>query len=436
MNPTDPVTTRTPPTSRRKPVLLALSAVILTIFCRYVGKTYFAAANAVSVPMPTNWTFADAKKPIFFFDLGGTLCMCEKKWVVQDYWAKVFSGFAFNFAHVVGTFEFYVLLLDYKLILIAVFINEMIEELWLTSGYWGFTLDPPYDQEARYDSLVRDTICCMLGIHLAVRYGKLLRIKPLVKWPIRFGEEGKSNPHDFWRWAKFALQAGCMWQITLIFNADKGPFHFNANNVFLIVCYFSAVMIFYVWNADDYPNNSRRHVFCWYFGWGFVVSFVFGFAIYPVFKSAMYLIFCVEALLSLLFTAFSILLKLYPQFFDEILFQPHRVASTLGQSATAVPLEMIEMACKEFDLMGKTCISIKELTDNLHSKMQHKLSSTVENVSEPWTSKSIILISFSIISRLLILAIAIYQPLLYDGVQYKRHWCGNPNVQWSNGCLQ
>ena len=362
--------------------------------------------------------------------------MCEKKWVVQDYWAKVFSGFAFNFAHVVGTFEFYVLLLDYKLILIAVFINEMIEELWLTSGYWGFTLDPPYDQEARYDSLIRDTICCMLGIHLAVRYGKLLRVKPLVKWPIRVCEDGKSNPHDVWRWAKFALQGGCIWQITLIFNADKGPFHFNANNVFLIVCYFSAVMIFYVWNADDYPNNSGRHVFCWYFGWGFVVSFVFGFAVYPVFRSAMYLIFCVEALLSLLFTTFDILIKLYPQFFDDMLFQPHKVASTLGQSATAVPLEMIDQACREFDLMGRTCVSIKELTDKLHSKMQHKLSSHVENISEQWTFRNILFLTFSIVSRVLVLFISVYQPLLYDGVQYKRHWCGNPNVQWSNGCVE
>ena len=36
-----------------------------------------------------------------------------------------------------------------KILIIAVFVNEMIEELWLTSGYWGFTLDPPMDMEAR-----------------------------------------------------------------------------------------------------------------------------------------------------------------------------------------------------------------------------------------------------------------------------------------------
>ena len=59
------------------------------------------------------------------------------------------SGFAFNFAHVIGTFEFYILTGNTKMLIIAVFINEMIEELWLTSGYWGFTLDPPMDMEAR-----------------------------------------------------------------------------------------------------------------------------------------------------------------------------------------------------------------------------------------------------------------------------------------------
>ena len=423
--------------TRRQSLVLLVTLVSLTVFCRYVGKTYFAAGNKVSVPMPTNWTFADAKKPIFFFDLGGTLCMCEKKWVVQDYWAKVFSGFAFNFAHVVGTFEFYVLLLDYKLILIAVFINEMIEELWLTSGYWGFTLDPPYDQEARYDSLVRDTICCMLGIHLAVRYGKLLRIKPLVKWPIRFGEEGKSNPHDFWRWAKFALQAGCMWQITLIFNADKGPFHFNVNNIFLILCYNAAVFIFYLWNVNDYPENSRRHVFCWYFGWGFVVSFVFGFAIYPVFKSAMYLILCVEALLSLILTGLEVLMNFYPSVFDELVFQPHKVPTNLGQNAASLPISLITECCSDLDILGKNYVSLKELGEILSQRLEQKLNSQKQRFSSnAFHSKTkVVTTLLSVALRLLILLVATSQPLLYSGVQYKRHWCGNPNVQGGNGCM-
>ena len=417
--------------------------VALTISCRYIGKHYFAANNQVTVEMPTESDFATAKKDksIFFFDLGGTMCMCDKKWVVKDYWSKVFSGFAFNFAHVVGTFEFYVLLVDYKLILIAVFINEMIEELWLTSGYWGFTLDPPYDQEARYDSLVRDTICCMLGLHLAIRFGNILKVTPLVKWPIRFSNDGRNNPHDVRRWLKFALQSGCMWQITLIFNADNGPFHFNLNNVFLIFCYSSAVFLFFLWNINDYPDCSRRHVFCWYFGWAFVVMFVFGFAVYPVFRSAMYLILCVESLLSLTFTILEAAINSYPAYFEELIFQRQKSSSfEVGgpNSMASVPLNLILKCCDELDFSGRSCVSFKDFADLVNARMDNKKHISMHNyrniAENYWTTKRQLELGVSVMFRLAVLYVAISQPLLYNGVQYKRHWCGNPNVKWGNGC--
>ena len=423
--------------------------ITLTIACRYIGKHYFAANNKIVVEMPKESSFATAKTDIFF-DLGGTLCMCDKKWVVKDYWAKVFSGFAFNFAHVVGTFEFYVLLVDYKLILIAVFINEMIEELWLTSGYWGFTLDPPYDQEARYDSLIRDTICCMLGLHLAVRFGKIMNVTPLVKWPIRFTNDGRNNPHNAWRWLKFGIQAGCMWQITLIFNADRGPFHFNVNNVFLIFCYSSAVFIFYLWNVNDYPECSRRHVFCWYMGWAVVVGFVFGFAVYPVFRSAMYLILCVESLLSLAFTFLEAAINTYPSFFDKLIFQQRQKSSSfelgaMPNSMSSVPIKLILKCCDELDFSGRTVVSFKDFGDLLNAKMDKKqlpasarpgstLGSPTSANMNYWTYRRQASVLVAVLFRLVILYIAISQPLLYDGVQYKRHWCGNPNVGWGNGC--
>ena len=40
----------------------------------------------------------------------------------------------------------------------------MIEELWLTSGYWGFTLDPPMDMEARLVAMVSIVGCYGTGI--------------------------------------------------------------------------------------------------------------------------------------------------------------------------------------------------------------------------------------------------------------------------------
>ena len=52
------------------------------------------------------------------------------------------------------------------MLIIAVFVNEMIEELWLTSGYWGFTLDPPMDMEAR---LATVNCCANLAIPSIVK---------------------------------------------------------------------------------------------------------------------------------------------------------------------------------------------------------------------------------------------------------------------------
>ena len=38
--------------------------------------------------------------------------------------------------------------------------------------------------------------------------------------------------------------------------------------------------------------------------------------------------------------------------------------------------------------------------------------------------------------RLCIVAVAWNQPGLWDGPQYHRHWCGNPNVNGFNGCAK
>jgi len=43
--------------------------------------------------------------------------------------------------------------------MIAIFSNEIVEELIVaTTGKWGYSLDPPFDLEARYDTLIRDIV--------------------------------------------------------------------------------------------------------------------------------------------------------------------------------------------------------------------------------------------------------------------------------------
>lgn len=39
---------------------------------------------------------------LFYFDLGGTYCLCEKQWSTNEYWQKTLSGMAFNFPHLLN----------------------------------------------------------------------------------------------------------------------------------------------------------------------------------------------------------------------------------------------------------------------------------------------------------------------------------------------
>ena len=47
----------------------------------------------------------------------------------------------------------------WEYLLIGTFANEIMEEtLVAVFGKWGYSFDPPYDLEARYDSLLRDIV--------------------------------------------------------------------------------------------------------------------------------------------------------------------------------------------------------------------------------------------------------------------------------------
>lgn len=107
---------------------------------------------------------------IFFFLNSSVVCDTKLIFMCR---LQTLTGFAFNVPHVVAPFHFYVLIGRWHFIVIAFYINEILEEFILAiSGRWGFTLDPAYDLESRYDSLIRDSFCCVSGLLLAILFVK------------------------------------------------------------------------------------------------------------------------------------------------------------------------------------------------------------------------------------------------------------------------
>jgi len=51
--------------------------------------------------------FCTPTSPWFWYDLGGTMCVCEKSWDVRAYWEKTMTSFAFNFPHFMTPFQIY-----------------------------------------------------------------------------------------------------------------------------------------------------------------------------------------------------------------------------------------------------------------------------------------------------------------------------------------
>lgn len=426
--------------SQRKNTLFAVACIGIAVMTRIIAKKYFKNPPSNDIPMPTESDFATAKegKDIFFYDLGGTFCMCEWKWSVADYWSKVISGFAFNFAHVIGTFEFYILTGNTKILIIAVFVNEMIEELWLTSGYWGFTLDPPMDMEARYDSLIRDTVCCFLGIGLAHKFGKVFKVKPIVKAPVVFSFDIK-NPHSITRWAKFAVEGIALWQITLIYNADLGPHKFNPGNILLLVAYASTILVICYWNIDDFPDCTRRHVITWHLGWMVFSIYLFLYTIYPSFDSAMYLIFVVECSASIAIYWIDVYFRNNVNGIQQQIFGNQQSSKQGGaghslledETRNLIPLSCYKKALDMVDNRGDEKVSMEGL-----KKLAADLHHNPDPSELPPSKSEYMTICFKTLIRIVIILICISQPFLWDGPQYKRHWCGNPLVMGFNGCAK
>ena len=64
--------------------------------------------------------------------------------------------------------------------------------------------------------MIRDTVCCFLGISLARKFGKVFKVKPMIKAPPIWSFDSK-NPHSITRWAKFVVEGQFTPEICLHF---------------------------------------------------------------------------------------------------------------------------------------------------------------------------------------------------------------------------
>eukprot|EP00116_Pleurobrachia_bachei_P004184 sb/3464446/ len=450
-------------------LLYTLICVVVVVATRYLATLYRNVAITKDVPMPQESNFATANDPTFgarkntftFIDKLKDLLanssetkiiiiavfvneMIEELWLTSGYWGftldppmdmesrydslirdticcflgialaknfcrvfRVVSGFAFNFAHVIG---------ETKIIIIAVFVNEMIEELWLTSGYWGFTLDPPMDMESRYDSLIRDTICCFLGIALAKNFCRVFRVEPVLKAPIIM-DWNVNNPHSIARFLKLLVQGVTLWQITLIYNSDLGPFHFNITNVLLVIAYTGIIGVICIWNINDFPDCSRHHVIAWHVGWAAFSGLVFLFTIYPMLNSAMYLIAMVEsvAMIALYWIDLAVRYRWYNM--DKLIFgatikSNKSNGSLLPEIDDKVSIKHYREAIQQLENHGVKSVSVEDLKNKA-------VSMTTTNSQQQGASLQVTVLKTFL--RLIVIGIAWMEPFLWQGAQYRRH---------------
>mmetsp|Transcript_17809 Transcript_17809/g.37002 ORF Transcript_17809/g.37002 Transcript_17809/m.37002 type:complete len:525 (+) Transcript_17809:169-1743(+) len=267
------------------------------------------------LPQPPFCSVPDANlEKLFYFDLGGTYCLCEKQWSTNEYWQKTLSGMAFNFPHLLNGFILQLAIGNLLYVTFAEFCNEFIEEAVIAcSQHWGFNNDPAYDLEPRYDTLMRDVIHCFLGSLLAYELGKVIKCEPWIKYPIKWDlSVPSSDRRSVKRHAKVIFFGFFWWQAFLLYNADGGVNSFSINN---LMCTILVPLLFggaFYLNKDDFEDSgvNPKRVVTWHLGPCIALMVGCALSIYPV-KSTIYLIMLYEGVLKIMILVLEVLVSRY-----------------------------------------------------------------------------------------------------------------------------
>lgn len=239
--------------------------------------------------------FCAAHTPWFWYDLGGTMCVCEKRWSRSDYWAKTVSSFAFNFPHFMTPFQIYIVYQRWQWVFMYITFNEVFEELVLgVSGYWGFTFDPPFDLEPRYDSLIRDVLLCGFpGLLMGIAFVHVFKVPSFMVAPLDPAWEAvgrRSKQHH----VKIFFQMLVLKQIALVYNTDRGVRTFYPQNALLIGLNVSLIGACFVYNRHDWPLALQPAVRRFHAAWASASVLLWLPTVYPVLDE-LYLLACTAA---------------------------------------------------------------------------------------------------------------------------------------------
>mmetsp|Transcript_89427 Transcript_89427/g.130855 ORF Transcript_89427/g.130855 Transcript_89427/m.130855 type:complete len:576 (-) Transcript_89427:89-1816(-) len=239
--------------------------------------------------------FCTPRAPWFWYDLGGTMCVCEKGWSIEAYWQKTFTSFAFNFPHFMTPFQIYLVYQKWTWVFIYINFNEVFEELCLAlTGTWGFTFDPPYDLESRYDTFIRDVLLCGTpGLMFGIFFVSTMKIPTFLVSPMKSSwfETGRDTKKHH---LKILFQMLVLKQITLIYNTDYGTNRFYPQNILLIFINVGLIVSFYYQNRHDYLPHVQPVVLRYHVVWAMFSIVVWAFTIYPVIDE-LYLVLAAQA---------------------------------------------------------------------------------------------------------------------------------------------
>lgn len=175
-------------------------------------------------------------------------------------------------------------------VFIYMLFNEVFEEFMLAlTGYWGFTFDPPYDLEPRYDSFIRDVLLCGVpGLLIGILFVSTVKIPSYWVGPMHqsWRHEGRDSKMHH---VKILFQMLVLKQIPLVYNTDYGIGPWYPQNVLLITLNIILITLFYMVNKDDWPPHMRQAVLRFHALWAALTIMIWMFTIRP-FLDELYLL--------------------------------------------------------------------------------------------------------------------------------------------------
>ena len=450
---------------------------------RAVSATWQSPPSSAQIP-----GFCTPRAPWFWYDLGGTMCVCEKKWERTVYWQKVMTSFAFNFPHFMTPFQIYIVYQRWQWVFMYITFNEVFEEACLAvTGKWGFTFDAPYDLEPRYDSLIRDVLLCGIpGLLFGMAFVRVMKVPRFMLAPLDPHWE-QTGRHSIKYHLKILFQMLALKQIALVYNTDRGVSAFYPQNVVLLAMNLALILSFYLHNRSDWGQHCQPNVARFHLMWAFFSMGMWSLTVYPLLDELYLLcvgLACSSLVLLAIFVstrhsnlAARIILGVcrevarmnplqYEAWVDKTqLLQIYSLQERLGvhaaQGRTHISMQELttpdpepcplpdpfigplpgptapiaitaphEKACEKFILLSECPESPTASFYEMSLEVEPPASSALQ------FKKHHKMTCFAVAcASLALLSFGLSEPYTYAGLMYRRHWCGLVMAHGGNGCL-